>query len=236
MDRFLTWEVRDPWVIPEMGLSAVEESSWGRLIATSMIQWMELFKWPSDPQDDSFGITWLELVISFSIFLGIYFPVPCVGLVPQHLVYLPDWESVQLNQIKYSDLANYFSIYFGQIDKLCSPSRWPVVKRGLVRSTYILGAASHSAGFVGRPQFPHQQQVVELLRNHFQSNKSQAHTIVPRLQFTEKWKKEDLVNSFKGSWSQRSLHTQTVMRQFQKQVKGDSARGQRQSRLQFGIR
>ena len=236
VDRLLTWEVRDPWVMPELGLSAVEESSWGKLIATSMLQWMELFRWPCESQDDSFGVTWLELVISFSIFLGIYFPVPCVGLVPQHLVFLPDWESVQLNQIKLSDLANYFSIYFGQIDKLCSPSRWPVVRRGLVRSTYILGDASHSAGFVCRPQFPHQQQVVELLRNHFHSFKSQAHTIVPKLQFVERWKKDDLVNSIKGSWSQRSLHTQTFMRRFQKQVKGDSARGQRQQRLQFGIR
>lgn len=210
-------------------------SSWGKLLPDEMITWMGQLQWPADFQKDDFGVTWMELVLSYSIHIGCYFPVPrtCMG-DRQVLVTLYTWEQLQQFQVKFADLANYFGIFYGQVEKLCHPGRWPNVTRGLVRSLYTLGSATHSAGFVCRPKFPFQAQIATLLREHFQTDKSQAHVAVPKLEFTPRWDESVLSSTLRGDWQKKSLRSQTAMREFQKLVRSDKSQGCRQRTLQFG--
>ena len=233
--QFQTWEIATPWVCPPLQLSRVQDSSWGKLLSDEMITWMGQLQWPADFQKDDFGVTWMELVLSYSIHIGCYFPVPrtCMG-DKQVLVTLYTWEQLQQFQVKFADLANYFSIFYGQVEKLCHPGRWPNVTRGLVRSLYTLGSATHSAGFVCRPKFPFQAQIATLLREHFQTDKSQAHVAVPKLEFTPRWDESVLSSSLRGDWQKKSLRSQTAMREFQKLVRSDKSQGCRQRTLQFG--
>ena len=234
VEMFQTWSVTDPWVKPELRLSSVVDTAWGRLISLEMVQWMEQLQWPQDFQSDNYGVTWMELVLSFCLHLGCYFPVPRDGAnQQQHLVTLPCWDSLQQYQVKFSDLANYFSIFYGQIDKLTFPARWPPVRRGLVRSLYSLGSVTHSAGFVCRPKFPFQKEVTEYLKIHFLHDKEQAHVQVPQLCLQPRLGNDEISGSIRGSWHQRSLTAQVAMRRFRQQIKADVAAGCRQRQLLF---
>ena len=64
---FQTCAIEDPWVPPEMHLSGVVSSTWGKLISDAMLQWMGQVTWPQQDDADSFNVTWLELVLSFSM-------------------------------------------------------------------------------------------------------------------------------------------------------------------------
>ena len=134
----------------------------------------------------------------------------------QFLVSLYNLEQVQQFQVHFSDLANNFAILFGQIDKLTFPRRWPQTKRGLVRATYVLGSLTQSAGFVSRPAFPHQKVVVDILKEHFGKEKTQKHSVVPFVPFQPLWPQATLDATLAGSWQKRSLATQNIMRDFQK--------------------
>ena len=231
---FQSWTVTDPWVAPEIRLSGVVDAAWGRLISLEMVRWMEQVQWPQNFQSDNYGITWMELVLSFCLHLGCYFPVPREGNNRQQfLVALPDWDSLQTYHVKFSDMANYFSIFYGQIDKLTHPARWPPVRRGLVRSLYSLGSVTHSAGFVCRPKFPFQREVTDSLKLHFRQDKEQSHVQVPPLTFQPRWGTNEISASFRGSWHQRSLQTQAAMRRFRQQIKTDAAAGCQQMQLRF---
>lgn len=191
--------------------------------------------WPQQTTDDCFGVTWLELVLSFCLFSGIYFPVPRTGADgKQHLISCYSWEQLQLYQVKYSDMANYFSILVGQVEKLVHPRRWPQARRGLVKSTYTLGSSTPSAGYTCRPMFPHYQTVIEVLQQHFKTDKSTTHAEVPKLSLTPRWEQKTLDASFQGLWQKRSLKTQALMRDFQQQIHAEKSSGLRQQTLSFG--
>ena len=234
VEIFCHWDVAEPWIIPTLQLSSIDATAWGKLLSQAMVQWMQLFRWPQNLQADAHGITWMEMVISFCLFTGCYFPVPREGSgKQQHLVALPTWDSLQQYQVRFSDMANYFSIFYGQIDKLTHPSLWPPLRRGLVGSAYSLGCVTHSAGFVCRPVFPFQQEVTEHLKRHFTQDKSQSHVQVPQLDFLPRWTPTELSATLKGTWQHRSTQTQTAMRRFRQQIRADAAVGCRQQQLQF---
>ena len=232
--RFLEWTIASPWTPSPLLLSRPESSSWGKLLACSMLQWMDELVWPADAGDDGFGVTWMELVLSYSIHIGCYFPVPRLGVDGQQfLVTLYQWEQLKQFEVRFADLANYFAIFFSQMEKLVHPPRSPTVRRCLVRSLYTLGSVTHSAGFVCRPRFPHQRLVTEALWKHFQEDKSQAHIEVPRLELQPQWTEMVLKQSFVGNWQKRSLQTQSAMRDFQKMVQTDKSSGRKQQKLKF---
>ena len=234
LQRLQQWSVEDVWKPANLRLSKVSDSSWGRLIGSAMLQWMELVSWPTDTSGDDFGVTWMELVLSFSIHIGCYFPVPRLGVDGQQfLVSLYNLEQVQQFQVHFSDLANNFAMLFGQIDKLTFPRRWPQTKRGLVRATYVLGSLTQSAGFVSRPAFPHQKVVVDILKEHFGKEKTQKHSVVPSVPFRPLWPQATLDATLAGSWQKRSLATQNIMRDFQKTIQSEQ-HGPRQQTLRFG--
>ncbi len=123
--QFQTCAIEDPWAPPEMHLSGVVSSRGGKLISDAMLQWMGQVTWPQQDDADSFGVTWLELVLSFSMHIGYFFPVPKeVHNKQQFLIALPDLGTVPQYQVRFSDMANYFSIFFGQIDKVKLKSRF----------------------------------------------------------------------------------------------------------------
>lgn len=234
LQRLQHWSVDDAWKPDILRLSNATDTSWGRLIGPAMLQWMELVTWPKDNSSDDFGVTWMELVLSFSIHIGCYFPVPRHGVDGQQfLVSLYNLEQVQQFQVHFSDLANNFAILYGQMDKLTFPRRWPQTKRGLVRAAYALGSLTHSAGFVSRPAFPHQEVVVGILKEHFGKEKTQKHSLVPVLPFRPLWPQATLDATLAGPWQKKSLATQALMREFQKTIQSEK-NGPRQQTLSFG--
>ena len=226
--RFLTWQINDPWITPEIRMSGTKFSSWGVLLANAMQDWMSQVTWPRDDSSDGYGVTWIELTISFAIFTGFYFPIPkeTTGR-QQQLIILPDLQTVEHHNIRLSEMANYFSIFYGQMEKLLFPHIWPTRPRCLVRSLYLLGANCHSAGFKQRPSFPRQAEVVRILKEHLKSQSGVAHVSVPQLPLQRLWTVEELRKSVSGSWSYRTEVMQQQAKFFKQQVKEYQRTGQR---------
>lgn len=233
--RMQQWSIDAPWQPETVRLSMLEECSWGRHIATATLQWMNLVVWPQQTTDDCFGVTWLELVLSFCLFSGIYLPIPRNGSDgKQRLIFCHSWDELQLYQVKYSDLANYFSILVSQVEKLVFPKRWPSARRGLVKSAYVLGSSTHSAGYTCRPCFPHSQTVIETLKQHFKSDTSTTHAEIPKLDLSPMWESDVVEASILGLWQKRSLKSQSKMREFQQRIQVEKSSGMKQQRLSFG--
>ena len=233
--QFQTWKINDPWIAPETLQSGSRFSSWGVLLANAMQDWMRQVTWERDDSPDGYGVTWIELTISFAMFTGFYFPIPKeISGRQQQLIILPDLETVEQHNIRLSEMANYFSIFFGQIEKLLYPHIWPARPRCLVRSLYLLGANCHSAGFKQRPSFPWQAEVVRILKEHFKGQSGVAHVSVPWLPLQRLWTVDELRKSVSGSWSTRSELMQQQAKIFKRQVKEFQRTGQRQGVLRFG--
>ena len=68
-------------------------------------------------------------------------------------------QEVAALQVKFSEFANTFSIYFLQFTGLLSEEIWPGFDRKLVKSLFVQGAQIYTSGFSQRPTFPFQDWV-----------------------------------------------------------------------------
>ena len=225
-----TWLISNPWLPPAIRVSNIHNSSWGRLYGQAMQEWMALVKWPNDTTCDQRGITWLELSLAFSWWTGYFFPVPRkTDQDKEILVVLANQAAVETHQIRFSDLAAHFAIFYDQVRQLVVPQQWPTIDRGLVRSLYNLGAATFSSGFKVRPQYPGQNVIVPILRDHYRQQKATSHAAIPNIPLSPRWPVETLRADLVGTWIDRGKN-------FSKEVKKTRrfARDVSQRQLSFG--
>ena len=210
------WIISQVWARLPIRVNCIQFSAWGSTIARAMLQWMDKVKWPIDlestPAHSDIGVTWIELVLSFSYEIGMYFPIKRQGPDgKERLVVMPDFASAMGFQARLSELAHWFSIFYKQIEQLTDGNLWPSYDRGLVSSAYHLGSHCYSYGFVVRPMFPWQSEVVTVLESHLKTFPGTALTGLPALTLSPVVRPEVVVRELERGWltmSQR-VHEET---------------------------
>ena len=164
--------------------------------------------WPDgDVVGDTYGVTSIELALSFCLYINSYLPVKRVkadgteGLVP-----VMNDSDLEIYAVKFSEQVRTFIALFGQLEDLTDKPVWPGYTRGLVRSLYLLGGTTQPAGIRVRPQFFQQQQVVTLMKSYLQQQNGCAFIQFPQLNFDGPLiSRQTLVLELAGTYRQGSL-------------------------------
>lgn len=207
---------------PQPGHTMLQESAWGPTLARAMLQWMQEFSWPTQPDQHELqraGLTWYEMVVSFMLYTNMYFPLRSTGESgTEILLVLESDAEVEAYNLKFSDYANTFAIFYKQVVDLLQHRIWPTVERGLVRSMYLQGASIFTSGFFWRPSYPLQAEVARIFREYHLTNKGPNFSQVPRLSLEPERSTLDTVRGeIIGGWHDRSKRFRkaaALMRQF----------------------
>ena len=122
---------------------------------------------------------------------------------------MPDHATAIGFQASLSELAQWFSFFYKQVEQLTDGNLWPSYDRGLVSSAYHLGSHCYSYGFTVRPQIPWQDKVVSLLSTHFKTYSRTALTTLPALTLTPKVSPAVVVRELDRGWQLMSTWTQS---------------------------
>eukprot|EP00438_Fugacium_kawagutii_P023870 Skav233784 [mRNA] locus=scaffold780:250908:258735:- [translate_table: standard] len=137
---------------------------WGEAYADSFQRWFTTLCWSKQdhvPACCNTGVTWLELAISYAMFLESCLPVirdDCQGC--KMLVLTASLEDCARFNIALSDLANAMQLMWSHFMWMVHPTRQPVTTRGLCKALIWLGYQQHSSGLLQRPVFYKQKEVV----------------------------------------------------------------------------
>jgi ribonuclease HI len=141
--------------------------SWGRDLALQLVTWMKLLSWPTHPQgpfEKEGGITWLELSVSFSMFIQKALPILRTNSSKQvRLLMVEDSRDVAAHTVTMSDMAATFQKMWSQLQIFLPKSAFPQCGRGLQTSLYIQGFQQNSSGLSLRPAYPFQAEVATFL-------------------------------------------------------------------------
>eukprot|EP00435_Cladocopium_sp_Y103_P070281 s44_g35.t1 len=92
--------------------------SWGNILAEQMLNWMRGMSWPSQPQgpfEQELGISWLELGVSFSMFLRKALPILRTNSDRQvRLLMVEDENDITNFAITFQDVAGTFQKMWAQ--------------------------------------------------------------------------------------------------------------------------
>lgn len=216
-EQFSNYNVELPWIMPTSQMKELRQCAWGNTIANKVMEWAMQLKWPQQEnlhplQDD--GVTWIELVLSFTFSQRIFLPLRREGREgKQLLVPFANETALGAYQGKLSELAQTFAILCKQITELQDKEFLPPVEKGLVRSLYKLGSNIFSSGFKWRPWFPAQTQVLEVLRPYLRTHRGPAYAALPDFPFVPDEESYQMIRSeIKGDWAARSNTAQKAMR------------------------
>ena len=201
-----TWNVETVWVAPPMAVNNLQYCAWGPFLARSLLDWMGAIQWPVESAlPDNVGVTWLELVASFSQWLGFLFPVKRRGKGSVfYLQPIENFSDAALYCVQWSEMAKWFAIFVDQCTSLCSEPFWPRLPRGLVRSLYMLGAATHSSGVRLRPSLPGQAELMPIISEHVRHHQGQAYSAIPDIPLRASDDFGTVKLELKGTWDDKS--------------------------------
>ena len=152
--------------------------SWGQPLAEQLFQWIQMLQWPSSPHgplEREIGVTWLELAVSFSMYIGKMLPVLRTNAQNQsRLLFLEDQADVDAYAASFADLATTFQKMWTQLTIWLPASAFPRCTRGLQPSLYVQGFLQSASGFSLRPAFPYQDAVAKYLHPRIQGKSSYA--------------------------------------------------------------
>ena len=144
--------------------------SWGRFLAEQMYQWMQLTIWPVEhggPLQKEVGVTWLELGVSFSMFIQQALPIIRQNDLGQNrLLMIEDNRDLEEHSVTGTDLAATMQKMWCQCEGWIQPERRPDVTKGLTMSLYAQGFQQAASGLTPRPKFYAQDRVTEFLAPH----------------------------------------------------------------------
>ena len=174
LEVLANWSFDEVWSPPSPGITMLQYSAWGKPLCNTVVAWMHEVRWPLSEEihPDDPGVSWPELVISYTLHSGIILPVK--RLKPDGTEYLQlfdSWDSARTFEVGLSELAHTFSNLTLQVRKLHANDPWPNRPLGFVRSLYRLGARNQPAGVKCRPTFPCQQQTCEILHRYLLQHK-----------------------------------------------------------------
>eukprot|EP00435_Cladocopium_sp_Y103_P057303 s351_g19.t1 len=184
-ERLQQYQVMPFWSSPPAAMNELAACAWGPTMARLIDGWMRQIRWPIEPVDSgdqALGTTWIEMVLSFTIYSQCFLPVKRASRDGvERLVAISSEAEVQALGVKLSEWANWFSIACKQICDLQDPSPMQPASRGLVRSLYTQGASIFSSGFFQRLQLPCQREVALILHVYLAKHKGPAFPEVPPL-------------------------------------------------------
>lgn len=147
--------------------------SWGDSLARSLLEWMKLLTWPTQPQgplDKELGVSWLELGISFSMY--IHKALPVLRTNADHdvrLLLIEDEQDIANYAVTHQDVAGMFQRMWAQAQALLPAAAFPSCQKGLQSSLYVQGMKAFTSGLSLRPNFVHQSEVALYLKDRIQN-------------------------------------------------------------------
>eukprot|EP00438_Fugacium_kawagutii_P032099 Skav205702 [mRNA] locus=scaffold4631:33908:35092:- [translate_table: standard] len=178
------YAIPEMWPIPELRVNLTHFTAWGKTIGDSVVSWLRKLQWPTSEDQhthQNWGVTWLELVLSWMLDTQLWLPVKRVSADGQErLVPLASAAEAQAYDVKFSELAHTMSKLVLQIETLLAPSLIPPIPRAQVKSLYYLGARYWQAGFAWRPHFPCQGQVVTMMESCIKIQQGRNFDRLPR--------------------------------------------------------
>ncbi len=207
VEIFKHWQVEQPWVMPEPRATLFSEGTWGRTLTQAVFDWATLLCWPHDGTPDRYGVTWMELTVSFLLHIGRWLPVKRnIDKELEGLVVITDDTAATSIALEFSEQIKAFCQLFGQAVDLSQQAIWPKYDRGLVRSVYVLGAKTQPAGVKSRPSFPHQAKVCQILQEYFRGLSGTAYRPLPKVIFESSLISDiSLQREISGSWKSRGV-------------------------------
>ena len=192
--------------MPAPRATLFSEGTWGRTLTQAVFDWAKLIRWPVDGTPDRYGVTWMELTVSFLQYIGRWLPVKrALDSSTERLVVVTDLDMAHSIAAEFSEQIKAFCQLFGQVADLSQQAIWPRYDRGLVRSVYVLGAKTQPSGIRCRPAFPFQSEVCRSLRAYFKVNTGMAYRSFPTITFgTSIISDNQLAQEISGSWKVRS--------------------------------
>ena len=117
--------------------------AWGPTLAEQFYIWMQLLVWPSQPQGPfakEMGISWLELGLSFSMFLRKALPILRNNSENKtRLLMIEDEQDLVHHSVTLQDVAATFQRMWAQSQSLLPTTAFPQCQKGLQPSLYIQG-------------------------------------------------------------------------------------------------
>eukprot|EP00435_Cladocopium_sp_Y103_P043208 s764_g12.t1 len=163
-----TWE---PTVVQQLVFPCstdwFEYFSWGKFLAEQMYLWMQTTIWPQDhggPLEKEIGVTWLELGVSFSMYINKALPIIRKNQLGQNrLLLIEDNRDLEEHSVTGTDLAATMQKMWCQCEGWIQPESRPNVQKGLNMSLYAQGFQQAASGLTPRPKFYAQDRVAEYL-------------------------------------------------------------------------
>ena len=204
-DQLAQWVVSDPWVATPPRVQRHQYVIWGNTIASHLREWMTQLKWPKQSFEQDVGVTWIELSLSFAMFMGMPIPVKRVDSTGiSRVIVIEGAAAIESYGVRLAEQANNFSILWKQMSDLQDAPFCPDIERGLVKSLYVLGATFFSSGFKWRPQFPYQQQVVTLMAKYLQTHRGTSFANFPTFDWAPKLDTSKIRQEIRSGWDNRA--------------------------------
>ena len=122
-----------------------------------------------------------------------------------YLQVIADHAEATLHNVQWSEMAKWFATFVDQTSDLCSEPIWPKYQHGLVRSLYMLGAATHSSGFKLRPVLPGQDTLLfPVLSIRVKRFHQQSYVEIPPIPLTPSVSIDVIKRELVGTWDERS--------------------------------
>ena len=209
--------INDHWIPPPVRLNWTQYSAWGHWIGQRMFAWMMQCHWPKhalDSEMSTIGVSWYELALSFMKFAEVFLPLRRMDRRGKEiLVPFKSRQEVEAYNVKFSEFANTFSIYYMQFTGLLSDEIWPGYERKLVKSLYVQGAQMYTSGFTQRPSFPYQAWVYETLKPYLKES-GQAMQTLPDMNWTlSDADFKQLQSELSGEWKTKTMATRKRMKE-----------------------
>ena len=199
---FSNWVVDNPVTLTAARMQLHSKVAWGPLIANALKQWMSEVSWPAQKAiPDDYGVTWVELSLSFAFYIGMPLPIKRAdnnGV--EHLIIMTTSAEVEAYNLRLSEHANAFSILWRQMCDLQDTGFGPPIDRGLVRALYVQGATFQSYGFLWRPKFPFQGRVAEVLKPYLQKMVGTSFTKFPEVEWAPSLDLPSLRRDYATTW------------------------------------
>eukprot|EP00435_Cladocopium_sp_Y103_P031817 s28_g8.t1 len=167
---FASWKVeQSPRVFPAPDLEFVTHSAFGEEVAQQTCAWLQQLVWPETdegPLGFSTGVTWIELGLSWMFTHQRFLPIlrkDNRGTV--RLVYPANFTAAKDQGFTCIEAGTMMQKITGNVLSLLVTSLWPEdSSRQKSSALYRMGSHRYHQGINLRPQFPHQDKVIELLQ------------------------------------------------------------------------
>eukprot|EP00438_Fugacium_kawagutii_P006176 Skav207464 [mRNA] locus=scaffold3545:327296:331618:+ [translate_table: standard] len=167
-----------PWfqVMPSTSEPLLEHFPWGLSSATRFKEWFELLEWPSVPSEKACcrgEVSWLELGISFTRYVGMALPILRQTATGQKQLLLVGTSQDLLEyHITLGDISNTMALCWSHFVSYCGTEVVDKFPRGLTKALIWTGFLQHTSGLLIRPRFYQQREVLAFLANKLEGKKS----------------------------------------------------------------